>query len=452
MILPAPPARPLTASSLASLNPAKRRASLGALSDAEVLELLYRWRFWARENQLAPKGDWETWLLLAGRGFGKTRAGAEWVRAEIESGRRRRLALIAPTARDARKIMVEGEAGLLAICPPWFRPCFEPSRFCLTWPNGATADLYSAAEPERLRGPTHDGAWADELAAWRYLDETWTNLELTLRSGAEPKRVVTTTPKPRHGLKALIADPKTIVTRGATYDNAANLAPQFLARLERKYRGTRIGRQELLAELLEEAEGALWRRAGIESLRVVEAPVLCRIVVAIDPAAGEQGAETGIVVAGLGEDAHAYVLADLSGRMSPKAWAERAIDAYRGFAADRVVAEVNQGGEMVAATLRMIDPEVSFKALVASRGKRARAEPIAALYEQGRAHHVGAFPELEDQMVGFAPYGEDRRGQPSPDRLDALVWALSELMVTESGDGLIRYYRALTADKAKGNT
>jgi phage terminase large subunit-like protein len=431
----------------AALPSADRDAFLDGLSAEEAAALLYCWRFWARPEQLAPEGRWESWLLMAGRGFGKTRTGAEWVRAEVESGRRRRLALVGPTARDVRKTMVEGDSGILAVAPPWFRPRFEPSKLRLTWPNGATADLYSAEEPERLRGPNHDGVWADELAAWQYLDETWDNLELTLRGGDDPKRVVTTTPKPRKVLRDLLADPMSVVVHGSTYDNAVNLAPTFLRRLRRKYEGTRTGRQELYAELLEEAEGALWTRSRLETLRCAAAPALRRIVVAIDPAvtSDAHSDETGIIVAGLGLDGSGYVLADLSGRYSPDAWARTAIEAYRTHHADRIIGEVNNGGDLIQHTLRTVDRNVAFKAVHASRGKRIRAEPVAALYEQGRVRHVGALTQLEDQMTNWDPQGPDR----SPDRLDAAVWALSELMIETGAVGLIDYYAAEAARREK---
>jgi predicted phage terminase large subunit-like protein len=414
---------------------AHRRKFLDSLTEAEAAVLLYDWPFWARPDQLPPPGDWEVWILLAGRGSGKTRAGAEWVCAEAAS-HRRRIALIGPTERDVRKVMVEGESGILAVAPPWFRPLYLPSQAALVWPNGARADLYSAVEPERLRGPNHDGAWADELAAWPYLDETWHNLEMTLRSGIEPKRVVTTTPKPRRLLLDLIADKASRLARASTFDNAANLAPAFLERLLRKYQGTRIGRQELDAEILQESEGALWRRAEIEQLRCNAAPEMRRIVVAIDPAVGGQtkSDETGIIVAGLGEDEHGYILADLSGRLSPDTWAKRAIAAFHEYQADRVVGEVNQGGELIQLTLRTVDPAIAFRAVHASKAKRARAEPVAALYEQGRVHHVGAYPELEDQMTNWEPLAD----RESPDRLDAMVWALTDLMLGAQAEPRVR--------------
>jgi len=420
----------LDARSFARLSPEDRAAFLADLSELEAAHLLHDWRFWARPEQLAPEIPWETWLVLAGRGFGKTRTGAEWVRAEAESGRRRRIALVGPTLRDVKKTMVEGEAGVIPISPPWFRPLFVKSELRLVWPNGVIADLYSAERPDRLRGPNHDAAWADELAAWKHLEETWDNLELTLRAGSDPKRVVTTTPKPRQGLKRLISDSTTIVTRGSTQANADNLAKGYVTRLERRYAGTRLGRQELDAEMLEDAEGALWNLKRLDTLRVAVPPDLKRVVVAIDPAVstGSRSAETGIVVAGLGEDGIGYVLKDLSGRHRPEEWAERAIAAFRAHRCDRVVGEVNNGGDLVEATLRAVDPKIPFRAVSASRGKRIRAEPIAALYEQGRVRHVGSLPKLEDQMVSWAP-GED---SGSPDRVDALVWALTELMLAET--------------------
>lgn len=331
---------------------------------------------------------------------------------------------MAPTAADARDVMVEGESGILAVSPPWNRPVYEPSKRRVVWPNGAMATLYSAEEPERLRGPQHDVAWADELAAWKY-PEAWDQLQFGLRLGPDPRVVVTTTPKPIRVLKAILAHPATALTRGSTYENAANLPPAFLEKIIARYEGTRLGRQELFAEILEDVPGALWKREQLENLRAVRVPELVRVVVGVDPAAGasELGSETGIVVAGLGADGRGYVLEDASLAASPDAWARAAVAAYHKYGADRLVAEVNQGGDMVRHTVYTVDRKVAFKPVRASRGKQIRAEPVAALYEQGRVHHVGQLGALEDQMCTWVP------GEKSPDRLDALVWALTELMI-----------------------
>ncbi|HVA13449.1 MAG TPA: terminase family protein [Stellaceae bacterium] len=416
--------------------------------------MLGDWRVWARPEQLAPAKladgrDWRVWLLLAGRGFGKTRSGAEWVRAQAENGAAKRIALVAPTARDARLVMVEGESGLLSIASAEVRPAFAPTTRQLTWPNGAVATLFSADEPDRLRGPQFDAAWCDELAAWRY-PAAWDMLMMGLRLGENPRAVVTTTPKPVKLIRALLASPDCVVTRGTTRDNVANLAPGFLTAILQQYEGTRLGRQELDAELLDDMPGALWSRDAIERDRVEAwreggGPALRRIVVAIDPAASASADadETGIVVAALGQDGAGYVLDDLSGRLSPHDWAARAIDAYRAHRADRIVAEVNNGGAMVEATLRVLDAGISYRPVHASRGKLARAEPVAALYQQGRIHHVGSFPALEDQMCAFT--GGPLSHSASPDRVDALVWALSELMLGNAEPGLLSYYRTLSA-------
>jgi phage terminase large subunit-like protein len=403
--------------------------------------LRYEWRAWARPEQLAPATAWRTWLILAGRGFGKTRTGAEWVREEIESGRRSRIALVAPTAADARDVMVEGESGLLAISPPWFKPLYEPSKRRLTWPNGAIATVFTADEPERLRGPQHDGAWCDELAAWRYPD-AWDMLQFGLRLGDDPRCVVTTTPKPVRIVRELLKATTTAVTRGSTYDNADNLAPAFLDAVKAKYEGTRLGRQELYAEVLDDVPGALWTRQRLDELRTKSHPDLARVVVAVDPSGGhtEDNDEQGIVVAGLGVDGHAYVLADRSCRMSPDGWGKRSVIAYSEFSADRLVYEQNYGGEMcehvLSTAAKASGTKIATKMLHASRGKVVRAEPVAALYEQGKVHHVGAFDALEDEQCQFTPLGYDG----SPNRVDALVWALTELMLNEPvtlGEGTV---------------
>lgn len=416
-----------------------------SLNLENALRLDNDWSEWARDEQKPPPGDWRVWLLLAGRGFGKTRTGAEMVRRQVGMRTARHVALVAPTAADARDVMVEGESGLLAIAPPWDRPEYEPSKRRLTWENGAIATTYSADEPERLRGPQHDFAWCDELAAWRY-PEAWDMLMFGLRLGLDPRAVVTTTPRPTKLIKALIADPKVTVTRGTTYENAANLAPGFLEQIVRRYEGTRLGRQELDAEILDDVPGALWTHGLIDATRVNTAPSMTRIVVSIDPAVSsdEHADETGIVVAGRDAAGHGYVLADLSGRYTPTEWAKAAIAAYRAHAADRIVAEINNGGDLVEATLRVVDPAVPFAAVHASRGKVARAEPVAALYEQGRVHHLGALPPLEDQMCCFAHDFSRETAGYSPDRVDALVWGLSELLVTPvPGEGIFEAYRRL---------
>ena len=424
-----------------------RDRPFAALTPAEARALLYDWAFWARANQLPPDGAWRVWLVLAGRGFGKTRTGAEMIRARVAARMAHRLALIAPTAGDARDIMVEGESGILAVSPPWERPRYEPSKRRLTWPNGALATVFSADGPERLRGPQHDAAWCDELASWRN-PEAWDMLMFGLRLGTDPRVVVTTTPRATSLLRGLIADPTVMVTRASTYENRANLAPAFLGQIISKYRGTRLGRQELEAELLEDVPGALWTRAMLEASRVRAVPPLIRVVVAIDPAVSstERADETGIIVAGKDAAGQGWVLADASGRYQPTEWAKTAVSVYRAHKADRIVAEVNNGGDMVEATLRMIEPNVSFAAVRASRGKVTRAEPVAALYEQGRVSHLGVFPGLEDQMCGFTGDAHcspsTRSAGYSPDRVDALVWALTDLLVEPMpGEGIYEMYR-----------
>ncbi len=383
-----------------------------------------RWRLSARANQLQPPGDWNVWLLLAGRGFGKTRTGAEWCRKLATENRGIIIAVIAPTFADARDTCVEGPAGLLSVIPKPLVEKWNRSMGELQLVNGSRFKLFSAEEPERLRGPQHHFAWCDELAAWPQ-PETWDQLMFGLRLGSHPRVVATTTPKPTKLVRELVGRKDVFVTKGNTFDNAENLAPAALEQLRQRYEGTRLGRQELYAEILEDVEGALWNREMLDDNRVSEAPDLVRIVVAVDPAGGGT-AETGIVVAGVGRDGHGYVLADVSVRGTPNEWARRVADAFHSFEADRVVAEKNFGGDMVEATLRMADRNLPVKLLTASRAKIPRAEPVAALYEQGRVHHVGVFDKLEDQMCTWEPDS----GQASPDRMDALVWAISELMVS----------------------
>ncbi len=406
------------------------------------------WPAIARPNQLPPPGDWQVWLLLAGRGFGKTRTLAEWVCQQAGSGQAGRIALVAATAADARDVLVEGQSGILAVSPPWFRPVYEPSKRRLTWPNGAMATTFSAEEPERLRGPQHGAAVCDELGAWSR-PETWDMLQFGLRLGRYPRCLVATTPRPTKLIRELLAREgrDVTVTRGSTYENRVNLAPGFFDQIIRKYEGTRLGRQELNAELLDDVPGALWSGARLEELRwpvYKSVPDLVRIVIAIDPAttSGEDADETGIIVAGKDARGHGYVLGDTSGRYPPTDWARLAISLYRQHKADRVVAEVNNGGDMVEATLRMVDPNVAYTAVRATRGKVVRAESVAALYEQGRIHHIGAFPTLEDQMCGFTPDLDRKTAGFSPDRVDALVWALTDLLVEPMpGEAILEYYR-----------
>lgn len=408
------------------------------LNGKSIGDFRYNWDFWARPNQLEPEGDWTTWLILAGRGFGKTRTGAETIRrwvcgdTPLSPGRCSRIALVAETAPDARDVMVEGPAGILNCHPKDFRPTYYPSKRSLVWPNGAQAILFNAVEPDQLRGPQFDAAWCDELAKWRYAQDTWDQLQFGLRLGDHPRQIVTTTPRPIPVVRKLINDADTVVTRGRTFDNAANLAAPFLKQVEDRYGGTRLGRQELEGEVLDDMPGALWNREIIDTARKPDSPDLERIVVAIDPAAtsGEEADETGIVAVGLARDAdgyaRGYVLADRSMRGSPEEWAREAVRLYHELDADKIVAEVNQGGEMVSAVIKAVDRNVPIDQVRASRGKHVRAEPISALYEQGRIHHVGKFDNLEDQMCLFTR-DADRTSGNSPDRVDALVWGLSAL-------------------------
>jgi phage terminase large subunit-like protein len=396
------------------------------------------WSRYARPDQKPPDGDWLVWLLLGGRGAGKTRAGAEWVRAVATAGAKPAgpIALVGETFADTREVMIEGVSGLLNIHPSWNRPEWQRSRHRLVWPNGTVAQAFSAEDPESLRGPQFAAAWADELGKWRYPDAAWDMLQFGLRLGAHPRQVVTTTPRPIPLLKRLIAgeaDGTTIIGRATTADNATNLAPG-LRRAVARHHGTRLGRQDN-GEMIEERarSGARHDRAA----RMTRAPDLARIVVAVDPPAPKRSGTCGIVVAGLGRDDIGYVLADGSvSEVRPAEWAAAAIALYRRFAADALIAEVNQGGDMVAAVMREVDAGVPVRPVRATRGKWLRAEPVAALYAQGRVRHVGALPELEDEMCDFGVDGLS--AGRSPDRLDALVWALTGLMLGEGGEPKVR--------------
>lgn len=423
---------------LANLPENERKLLMSDLSPELLAELKYNWGFWARPNQMEPDGDWTTWLILAGRGFGKTRTGAETIRkwvcgdTPLSKGRCSKIALVAETAPDARDVMVEGPAGLLACHPKDFRPMYEPSKRRVTWPNGAYATLFNAVEPDQLRGPQFDAAWCDELAKWRYAQETFTQLQFGLRLGVHPKQIITTTPRPIPVVRKLMADPDCVVTRGRTFDNAANLAAPFLRQIEERYGGTRLGRQELEGEVLDDIPGAMWNREIIDGSRVKEVPDdLYRVIVAVDPAASsdEEADETGIIGVGASPNndgvMQGYVLSDRSIRGTPEDWARRAVQLYRELSADRIVAEKNNGGEMVEAVIRAVDRSVPVTLVHASRGKAVRAEPISALYEQGRVHHVGRFDKLEDQMCQFTH--DINRDEGSPDRVDALVWGLTSI-------------------------
>lgn len=435
----------------------------------EQLDLLYNWKLWARETQLAPEKSqagkkWTSWLILAGRGFGKTRTGAEWIIERQKSGTGKRMALVGETAADVRDVMVEGESGILACAPPWNMPNYTPSKRRLEWPNGSIATTYSAEEPDQLRGPAHDTAWCDEIAKWRYPD-TWDQLMFGLRLGTDPRVCATTTPRPIKLIRELLKDTHTAITRGSSYDNRANLAKTFFRQVISKYEGTRLGRQELNAEVLDDVPGALFVRDIIDLLRRKPGQIatdnevkglgsdravamhMRRITINIDPAAtsGEEADETGLTVTGLGEDGHGYVLADESGRYKPNEWGEKAIALYNRFDADVIVAEVNNGGEMVENTLRAIDLNVSYKAVHASKGKVTRAEPVSALYEQKKIHHVGSFPALEDQMCMFTSDFDRKKAGFSPDRMDSMVWGFTELMLEEKDMGIMEFYKGEAA-------
>lgn len=423
------------ASSIASLPGTDRSRLLRRLTDDEATGLLYDWRFWARPKQLPPAGRWFLWLLRTGRQWGKTLTGAQWVRTQIEEEGRRSIALVSDTAADARDVMIEHpQSGILAVSPPWFRPIYEPTKRRLTWPNGAQARTFSAEDPEQLRGPQHDAAWCDELGKWKHQLETWDNLMFGLTLGLDPRCIITTTPRPTPLIKALSHRADVILTQGHTLENIDNLAPDVRERIIARYQGTRLGRQELAGELLEDVEGAMWQQAWIDEHRVREAPELARIVVAVDPAVthGEDADETGVVVAGRGREPCSacsaagytrdyYVLSARGYRLSPRGWAGKAVDAFRQYGAGRIYAERNNGGDMVLDTIRSVWPGAPVELIVASKGKAVRAEPVAAKYEQGRVHHVGVFPELEEQMTTF-PVANER-----DDILDATVYAITAL-------------------------
>lgn len=420
---------------------------LDSLTEEEVKALEYDWRgFWARPKQIVPPmGDWDIWLFMGGRGIGKTRTGVESLRYLIFECGYRWISIVARTAADVRDVIVEGPSGIMNVFPEWERPLYEPSKRRLTFPNGAIASTYSADEPDQMRGPQSEVVLADEVAAWKFVD-SYDQVSFGNRLGMHPIMILLTTPRPTKLMRELVEDSvpveeyletgdmrgkSVVLTTGSTYENAANLAPKFLSRLRKKYEGTRLGRQEISAELLLDTPGALWRLGIIEKYRVTKHPVLIRIVIAIDPPGKDnsdgEGAEAGIVVAGIDEFEHGYVLEDASIAGSPAEWGRQALTMYYKYQADCIVGEVNNGGDMVEHTVMSVvdkgEDKPNFKQVRATRGKQLRAEPISALYEKGRAHHVGSFKELEDQQTTWVP------GQKSPDRLDAVVWALTELMI-----------------------
>lgn len=403
-------------------------------SEEDWEKMRWSWDVWARPEQMLPPDPWTTWLILAGRGYGKTKTGAESVRELVKRGAIEHIGLVAKTPADARDVMIEGPAGILAVSPPAERPTWEPSVRRLTWPNGARATVFSGENPDQLRGPQHQLVWVDELMAFQYPQETWDNiafgLRLPWRDGSPARSIITTTPRPTKLLRSIMNLAGAVVTRGSTFENRGNLDRQFLTQMKERYEGTRLGRQEIFAELLEEVEGALWTPNMIDACRSRDYPALVEVVVAVDPAvtSNSNSAETGIVVVGRGNDGHAYVLEDVSGVYSPSAWAKKACEVFAQWDADAIVAEVNNGGEMIRHTINTVAPSVPVRQVRASRGKVRRAEPIASLYEQGRVHHVGQFNELEDQLTTYT--GD--AGEKSPDRMDAVVWGLASVMLSES--------------------
>ncbi|WP_425286878.1 DNA-packaging protein [Microvirga vignae] len=439
---------------LAILSGLSRRRRLAeataSLSETELEQLLRYWPVRCRPEQRLPglsrhHDPWTLWLMLGGRGAGKTRTGSEWIRGialgepDFTDAPMRRIALIGETFSDVRNVMVEGPAGILAVHARRERPTWSPSLRKLEWPNGAVAHVFSAEDPDSLRGPQFEAAWADELAKWKHVEEVWDMLQFGLRLGAHPRQMVTTTPRPIPLLKRFLADPSVAVSRARTSDNAANLAPAFLEAVVGRYAGTRLGRQELDGDIIEDRPDALWTRDMIEASRVDGVPPLMRIVVAVDPPASssKRADACGIVAAGLDEGGTAYVLEDATASgLKPPEWATKAVALYRRLQADALIVETNQGGEMATSVIREVDPSVPVMSVRATRGKYLRAEPVSVLYAQGRVRHVRAFPELEDELCDFGPGG--LTSGRSPDRMDALVWALTELMLRDRKEPRVR--------------
>ncbi len=434
-----------TLASINSLEPAHRSLALEEIAKLPIEDraaLAWSWEFAARPSQRLPDGDWIYWILLCGRGYGKTRTGSETVRQWIKEGFNY-VNLIGATADDARDVMVLGESGILAVCPPWERPEYRVSQRKLVWPNGAESLIFTADEPDRLRGKQSQKLYCDELAAWRY-PEAWDQAKLGLRLGRKPQVIITTTPRPTALVKGIVADPHTVVTSGTTLENRANLAAPFIDAVIKKYEGTRLGRQEIEGQILEDNPGALFKRGDIDRNRVIAAPDLRRIVIAIDPAAKSVAGsdDTGIVVAGVADvenSTHGFILDDATMTLAkPEEWASKAIALYKAHKADRIIAEGNNGGEMIESVIRAKDGNVPVTIVTATRGKEIRAEPVSALYEQARIHHVGNFARLEDELCEWDPQDKSAK---SPNRLDAMVWAITALMLAEDGSAIIDFYR-----------
>lgn len=448
------------AEELAELHEDEIDDALAAMSEAEAEQAIYEWGLWARDNQrpfaaenlngVSPADDrWPIWLYLAGRGSGKSRTGAEQIRAWVDeadlNGKPIQIALVGQTVADVRDVMLNGEAGIITNSPPWNRPVHVPANRALMWPKGCSALLFSGDTPDQLRGPQHAKAWVDELFKMQYPEDTFSNLEFGLRSGDNPQMVITSTPRPIPLLKTLLEDEQVYVTRGSSYDNISNLAPAYIKRVIRRYEGTRLGRQELHAEVLTDMPGALWTYEMIEKSRTTAVPEMKRIVVSVDPAvsAHEDSNETGIVVCGKGTDGLGYVLRDKSGRYSADAWAKIVCDLYDEYDADRVIGEVNNGGDLVETVIRSKSRNVSYKEVRASKGKTTRAEPVSALYERNLIKHHGQFAVMEDQMTSWVPDQIPTAAQrrklksTSPDRMDAMVWGMTELMLGRGGGAFV---------------
>lgn len=432
-----PPAKTSWKKVLATLPEVDQTRLLDRFKEDEVLALRGDFFLNARREQMAPVGNWFIWIILSGRGWGKNYSASNWLINKHIDGEAKNSAIVAATATDLRRFCIEGPSGILAQAPKWFYPENFPSKLKLVWPNGTETHYHTSEKPARLRGPNYDTVWCDELSYWRYLDEAWDNLMMTLRFGQDVQCMISMTPRPIKAIRELVKREGTdvVVTRGSTYDNADNLSDKFLEKIEEQYEGTRKGRQELHGELLEEAEGALWSIDMLDLNRVKAAPELIKISVALDPSttAGENSDEAGIVVGGISSEKHGYVLADYTGKLTPNEWAKKAVDAYNFHEANDIVAEKNQGGEMISSMIHNIDPLIKVHLVHASQGKVARAEPVSMLDEQGKIHHVGSFPLLEDEMCNFVPGEVGTVGRDSPNRVDARVWLFKHLLVTAKG-------------------